>query len=98
MSYTTRLVCVALAGIVTSGVTASAYADPWFGNAKKAQPQASAQTAAQKTDTDLKQAAVTYINGLCKLPKEQRDALMRELNEALLPNHATISCGPGAGT
>lgn len=44
---------------------------------------------------DLRQSAVTYIKGLCTLPKEQLDPRVRELNEALLPNHATISCGRG---
>jgi hypothetical protein len=43
--------------------------------------------------TDLKASTVTYVRGLCALPREQRDAQMRELNEALLPNHAAISCG-----
>jgi len=98
MSHTHRWVCLALAGIVAAGVAGSGCATPWFGTAaKSAQPQAaSAQLADPKMD--LKQATVTYINGLCKLPKEQHDALARELNEALLPNHATISCGPGGGT
>jgi len=45
--------------------------------------------------TDLKPSTVTYIRGLCALPREQRDAQLRELNEALLPNHAAISCGRG---
>jgi len=97
MSYRHRLVVLALAGIVAVGVTASGCATPWFGNAKHPQPQAAAAQSRDPT-TDLKQSTVTYITGLCKMPKEQHDALMRELNEALLPNHATISCGPGSGT
>lgn len=97
MSYTHRLVSLALAGIVAVGMTASGCATPWFGNAKHAQPQADSNQPANPA-ADPKQATITYINGLCKLPKEQHDALMRELNEALLPNHATISCGPGSGT
>jgi hypothetical protein len=44
--------------------------------------------------TDLMSSTVTYVRGLCALPREQRDAHLRELNEALLPNHAAISCGP----
>ena len=43
--------------------------------------------------TDLNSSTVTYIRGLCALPREQRDAQLRALNEALLPNHAAISCG-----
>ena len=46
--------------------------------------------------TDLKSSTVTYIRGLCALPRDQRDAQLRELNEALLPNHAAISCGPSS--
>ena len=46
---------------------------------------------------DLKGSAVTYIQGLCALPREQRDSQVRGLNEALLPNHATISCGRSGG-
>jgi hypothetical protein len=45
--------------------------------------------------TDLKSSTVTYVRELCALPREQRDAQLRELNEALLPNHAAISCGRG---
>ena len=45
--------------------------------------------------TDLKSSTVTYIRELCALPREQRDAQLRALNEALLPNHAAISCGRG---
>src|SRR5882762_1669316 len=45
--------------------------------------------------TDLKSSTVTYVRELCALPREQRDAQLRALNEALLPNHAAISCGRG---
>ena len=41
---------------------------------------------------DLK-STVNYVRGVCALPREQRDAQLRALNEALLPNHAAISCG-----
>lgn len=44
---------------------------------------------------DLKASAVTYVRNLCGMPREQREAQMRELNEELLPNHAVISCGRG---
>ena len=47
------------------------------------------------TSNDLKSSTVTYVRELCALPREQRDAQLRELNEALLPNHAAISCGRG---
>jgi hypothetical protein len=42
---------------------------------------------------DLKSSTVNYVRGVCALPREQRDAQLRALNEALLPNHAAISCG-----
>lgn len=99
MSDTRRWVSLGLAGIVAIGVTVAGCATPWFGNAKKAQPQAAAapQPPADSA-TDLKRAAISYINGLCKLPKEQHDSMVRDLNEALLPNHAAISCGRAGGT
>jgi len=92
MNYAHRLISLAMAGIVAVGMTASGCASPWFATAPKgnadSQPNAPA---------DLKSAAATYINSLCKMPREQRDPKVRELNEAVLPNHATISCGPGSG-
>ena len=93
MRYRIRLVCLGLAGIVAVGVTASGCATPWFGTAKSPPPKAASSAQPADPMGDLKQATITYINGLCKLPKEQRDALMREVNQSLLPNHATISCG-----
>ena len=45
--------------------------------------------------TDLKSSTVNYVRAACALPREQRDAQLRALNEALLPNHAAISCGRG---
>jgi hypothetical protein len=71
------------------GVAASGCATPWFGGTKTGPDGTSAAA------NDSKQATVSYINGLCKLPKEQRDPLVRELNEELLPNHAAVSCGRG---
>jgi hypothetical protein len=92
MKYSHRTLALTLAALVTLGVTASGCANPWFGSTpQKTQNDASAASSGR----DPKQAAVTYITGLCKLPKEERDAKVRELNEALLPNHANISCGRG---
>ena len=90
MKFPERLVVLGLTGIMAVGVTASGCATPWFGGTKTA-PEGTSGTA----PNDTKQATVSYINGLCKLPKEQRDPLVRELNEALLPNHAAVSCGRG---
>jgi hypothetical protein len=91
MKYAQRLVW-AMAGIIALGMTASGCATPWFETKPKANidPQPSAPA-------DMKSAAATYINTLCKMSREQRDTRVRELNEAVLPNHATISCGPGSG-
>jgi hypothetical protein len=91
MTYAQRMAALALAGVLAVGVTASGCATPWFGT-----PSSHATGAARTSpQTDLKLATVTYINGLCKLPNEQRNPLLRELNESLLPNHAVISCGRG---
>jgi hypothetical protein len=42
-----------------------------------------------------KEVTVSYVRGLCNLTEEQRDPTVRQLNEALLPNHAAIFCGRG---
>jgi hypothetical protein len=91
MIYAHRMAALVLGGVLAIGVTASGCATPWFG---KSQSHADAPAAATP-ETNLKLATVTYINGLCKLPNEQRNPLLRELNESLLPNHAVISCGRG---
>lgn len=91
MKYAERLTVIALAGIVAGGMTAAGCATPWFGS----KPKAETETHPSAPD-DQKAIAASYINGLCKLPREQRDMQARELNEAVLPNHATISCGPGS--
>jgi hypothetical protein len=90
MKYAQRLAVLGLAGVLAAGVTASGCATPWFGTAS---PPAGAATAAANPQGDLKQATVSYINSLCRMPKEQRDPTVRQLNESLLPNHAAISCG-----
>lgn len=56
-------------------------------------PHGNSAQAATSSQTDLKGSTVAYIQGLCSLPREQRDPEVRVLNEALLPNHANISCG-----
>lgn len=88
MKYARRMVILGLSGVLAVCMTASGCATPWFGQERAKDP-------ATPVKGDLKQAVVTYINGLCKMPKEQRDPAIRELNEALLPNHAAISCGRG---
>jgi hypothetical protein len=92
MKYARRLVLLAMAGIVAVGITASGCATPWFENKPKGNTDAQPSAA-----PDVRSAAATYINTLCKMSREQRDTKVRELNEAVLPNHATISCGPGSG-
>jgi hypothetical protein len=72
---------------------AAGCATPWFGSSKNA-----TDAPAAAPSTDGRAATAAYINSLCKLAKDQRDPRVRELNESLLPNHATISCGPGSGT
>jgi hypothetical protein len=86
-----RTIALSVVGVLALGVTASGRATPWFG---KSTTTKSDTTQATNSAGDPKHSTVSYINGICKLPKEQRDATFRELNEALLPNHAAISCGP----
>jgi hypothetical protein len=90
MKYAQRMGVLGLAGVLAAGVTAAGCATPWFGTTN---PPASTATATANPQGDLKQAAVNYINSLCRMPKEQRDPTVRQLNESLLPNHAAISCG-----
>lgn len=73
--------------------TVSGCSGRWF----DLRPQGNTDQSATSSQGDLKNSTVTYIQGLCTLPREQRDPQLRELNEALLPNHATISCGRGGG-
>jgi uncharacterized lipoprotein YbaY len=65
----------------------------WFESAPHAQANAAVPQADPATDFNT-QAAV-YVRDVCALPREQRDMRVRALNEALLPNHANISCGRG---
>jgi hypothetical protein len=55
--------------------------------------QGDAASPPPSSPADLKSSTVNYVRGVCALPREQRDAQLRALNEALLPNHAAISCG-----
>jgi hypothetical protein len=91
MKYSHRLLTLALAGVAAIGITASGCATPWFGS--KAPKKDTTPVAATGSAVDLKEATVTYINNLCQMSREERDGAARELNEALLPNHASISCG-----
>jgi hypothetical protein len=81
----------ALAILTTAALTGCV--GRWF----ERQPQANDTQSSTPSPGDLKGPAVTYIQGLCALPREQREPQVRELNEALLPNHVTISCGRGGG-
>jgi hypothetical protein len=93
MKYAQRLALLAMAGIVAVGMTASGCATPWF----ETKPKANADADTQQAAPPEMRSATAYINSLCKMSREQRDARVRELNQAVLPNHATISCGPGSG-
>jgi uncharacterized lipoprotein YbaY len=63
----------------------------WF----ESRPQPNAAAPQTSSATDFNNQAATYVRDLCALPREQRDVRVRALNEALLPNHANISCGRG---
>jgi hypothetical protein len=95
MRYAERTSSPGSAGIWTVMALAMALsgcAGRWF----ETRPQGNASTAPANIPEDFKTSAVTYVRQLCALPREQRDTKLRELNEALLPNHAAISCGPSA--
>ncbi len=91
MRYRYRKTALVTAGVVAVGIAASGYATTWFGSSHTRKDAA----APASHPPDLKEAAIAYLNDLCKLPKEERDETFREVNEALLPNHATLSCGAG---
>lgn len=92
MKYTHRTATLlALSGILALGMTASGCATPWFSNPTPKNDTARPGSPSQ----DLKKATVAYIKGLCQLSREQRNPNVHELNEALLPNHVTVDCGPG---
>jgi hypothetical protein len=84
MKYSQRLVAAAVV------MTLSACAGRWFDRPqhKDAEPVANAPN-------DFNAQAASYVRDLCALPREERDTRVRALNEALLPNHANISCGRG---
>jgi len=63
----------------------------WFESAPKGNDATPAAIAANDFNTQ----AANYVRDLCALPREERDRQARALNEALLPNHANISCGRG---
>lgn len=91
MKHEVSVVAAAAAGILTvtlglSGCTAGR----WFEH-----PQATADPPHATASNDLKLATVTYVREVCELPKEQRDPVLRALNESLVPNHAVIYCGRG---
>jgi hypothetical protein len=83
----------ALVILATAGL--SGCAGRWFD--MRPQGKGNADQTVNVSPGDLRSSAVTYIQGLCALPREQREPQVRGLNEALLPNHATISCGRGGG-
>jgi hypothetical protein len=85
MKYSQRLVAVALV------MTLSACVGRWFDT----RPQHKDAELAVNAPDDFNAQAAAYIREVCALPREERDMRVRALNEALLPNHANISCGRG---
>ena len=77
--------------VVVLATALSGCAGRWF----ETRPQGNATATAGNSPDDLKTSTVSYIHNLCAQPREQRDLLIRQLNESLLPNHAAISCGRG---
>jgi hypothetical protein len=85
MKYSQRLVAVALV------MTLSACVGRWFDT----RPQHKDAEPAVNASNDFNAQAAAYVRDVCALPREERDMRVRALNEALLPNHANISCGRG---
>jgi hypothetical protein len=81
----------AASAAMTFMVTLSGCAGRWFQTQPQRGDAAPAASAADEFDTQ----AATYVHDLCSRPREDRDMRVRALNEALLPNHANISCGRG---
>ena len=88
MGYARGVALVVLAATAITGC-----AGRWF----DILPERNAAQASSPSPIDKKGPVVAYIQGLCALPREEREPQVRGLNEALLPNHATISCGRGGG-
>jgi hypothetical protein len=85
MKYAQRVAAAALV------VALSGCAGRWFDT----HPKRSDAAPVTSSTNDFDSQAATYIRDLCALPREERDMRVRALNEALLPNHANISCGRG---
>ena len=85
MKYSQRLVAAALVMML------SACAGRWFDT----RPQHKDAESVANAPNDFNAQAAAYVRDLCALPREERDTRARALNEALLPNHANISCGRG---
>jgi hypothetical protein len=85
MKYAQRLAVAALV------VSLSGCAGRWF----ETRPQRPEAAPVPSASNDFDAQAAAYVRDLCALPREQRDMRVRALNEALLPNHANISCGRG---
>ena len=79
--------CAAL--VLSTAAAITGCAGRWFDT----RPESNAAQTQSLSPIDKKGPVVAYIQGLCSLPKEARDPQVRGLNEALLPNHAYISCG-----
>jgi hypothetical protein len=85
MKYALRLAAATLV------VSLSGCVGRWF----ETHPQRTEAAPVASATNDFDARAAAYIRDLCALPREERDMRARALNEALLPNHANISCGRG---
>jgi hypothetical protein len=88
MKNSQRLAAAALVALTTM---LSACAGRWFDT----RPQHKDAAPVLDALNDFNAEAADYVRDVCALPREERDIRVRALNEALLPNHANISCGRG---
>jgi hypothetical protein len=79
---------VGLAVVLSTVALTGCAGGRWFENSS-GHPTPSSDTGAG----DQKAASAAYIRSLCALPREQRQSQVRSLNEAVLPDNVTISCG-----
>jgi hypothetical protein len=86
MKYAQRVAAAALT-VALSGCAVGR----WFDT----EPKRNDAAPVASSTNDFDSQAANYVRDLCALPREQRDMRVRALNEALLPNHANISCGRG---
>lgn len=95
MKYAQRRCASRPAGLLVTAIVMAGFLSGCVGRWFESAPKGNNATPAATAANDFNTQAASYLRDLCALPREERDRRARALNEALLPNHATISCGRG---